>query len=210
MQQASGSFQHTGCRHILQCSPAAKQASSHRGCLDTLGLSTQLQHAALLQHHTFQCLPAAVDSRPPLQSFEWSHQTERGMLGSQVMRRNRSMPEECGTAGTCWSAVNLRIWAVQQGPEAGPSSTQAAPDHPAWISGPAGKQGGQSHRQLLEARLCVLVEHLSRLVHDLEPAVLQDGCVHIMLQEAFQKTGGGLQRAPFRRLVQAQLLELLR
>ena len=106
------------------------------------------------------------------------------------------MPEECGIAEPCRSASRLMYilaerggggegWIIQQVPSrSSPSCTQAAPDHPAFTSGPAGTQGGQSHRQFLEARLCVLVEHLSRLVHDLEPAVLLDGCVHIMLQES--------------------------
>ena len=126
------------------------------------------------------------------------------------------MPEECGNAGTCQSAVKLvyvvgaRIWVVQQGQKA----TQAAPDHPDFANGPAGKQNGQqnkqSHRQPLEAPLCVLVEHLSRLVHDLQPGVLLDGRVHVMLQKALQKACGGRQRVALWRLCQAQKVKLLR
>ena len=92
--------------------------------------------------------------------------------------------------------------------------TQAAPDHPDFANGPAGKQNGQqkkhAHRQPLEAPLCVLVEHLSRLVHDLQPGVLLDGRVHVMLQKALQKACGGRQRVALWRLCQAQKVKLLR
>ena len=99
-----------------------------------------------------------------------------------------------GSSSRCWSSL---------------SCTQAAPDHLALASGPAGKLGKQSHRHPLEARLSGLVEHLSRVVHDFEPAVMLDRCMHVMLQEPFKKTGGDLQRAPLWRLIQAQLLKLL-